>query len=227
MSILASATTVVLMSGCTGNDRRNSEPPTSPSPQLMNCGATTSEGVADRLSILENGLERGWLAAAIAEGALAIEQPTYLDGLPSGTEVTTVDLQTGEIVTGVRAELAKACLDEVAVGIAERPTMTCAAVDLSTLNLNQDQEGPARKAYGSTIVGSAAVDAGDGYEIVALKLAKPTGPGHADRAAWIRQVGNDGWLVPVSATWQGAGTPEHRAVVWGQAARAAALDCLD
>lgn len=80
-------------------------------------------------------------------------------------------------------------------------------------------------AYGSTIVDSAQVDAGDGYVIVAARLSEPTGPEGSDAAAWV-WAPDTGWVEKVSDGWRVGGVNDHRALPWGQLARAAALACL-
>jgi len=107
------------------------------------------------------------------------------------------------------------------------PTTGCESLDLAKLRLRPDQKGPATLAYGSRIIGSAAVNAGDGYEIVAVRLAEPTGPGGQDKVAWIRRTGDvKGWLVPISEKWKGGGLPNGGVLPEGPQARAAALACL-
>lgn len=110
---------------------------------------------------------------------------------------------------------------------AEPPvTFACEPADLGLLTLRPGQDGPATVAYGSTIIDAAEVDTGEGYRIVAVRLAEPTAPGPSDRAAWIRPDGG-GWSAVVSDEWEGGGLPGGLILPLGPEMRTAALACLD
>jgi len=193
------------------------------------------EAVKDPDSEGGNGYSKGWLSAAMAGDVLAIQRPTYTGKVPSGTTISTLTVMDGGTnaggsygpVTDRKGEAAAiACLEEKARALPAEPDMACHQVDLSTIKLRQTQTGPATTAYGSRITDAAQVDAGDGYSIVAVRLERPLGPDHKDFATWINDPGS-GWIAPVSKEWLGSGTPEMKAVVWGQLARDAAISCLD
>ncbi|MCL1839318.1 MAG: hypothetical protein FWG47_08445 [Propionibacteriaceae bacterium] len=106
------------------------------------------------------------------------------------------------------------------------PDMTCQEVDLDNLTLKPEQVQLAEIASGSKLLTAVAVDAGLHYRIIAAQLAKPTSPDGTDKVAWIHRIPNDEWLEVVPGYWLGGGAPDGKTVIWGPAARAAAMACL-
>lgn len=115
------------------------------------------------------------------------------------------------------------CLGRLGDGLPRRPDLACHGPALPA-----KLSAAVREVYGpaATVTGSATVDAGDGYRVIAVRLRSPGSSRPVD-AAWVRDSTGQ-WLAQVTRRWRGsaAGPPNHRAVVWGQQARKAALGCL-
>jgi hypothetical protein len=204
------------------------------SPSLA-CTTPSSQDVSYALMAFEDGYERGWWAAAMAGDVLALEVPVF-DGLePVDVTIQTIRvLELGSAddeaygpVTDPNAEAAAIDCLYAAEPLPPRPELSCQPADLANLEVRPNQELPLTVAYGSRIVDSAAVNTGDGFTIVAARLAEPTGPEGADKVAWLMREGDGrGWVVTVSPAWMGQGGPDNRAIPWGPLARATAIGCV-
>lgn len=207
------------------------------SPDLQ-CVTLTRSEVSYALVAFEDGYERGWWAAGMAGNVLALERPLFDGREPVGVTIDTVQVfERGSAfdddygpVTDPAAEAAAIdCLEAVAEPFPPpRPDLeTCRPADLAHLKIRPNQKLPLTVAYGSEIVDSAAFDTGDGFTVVAVRLAEPTGPDGADKVAWVMREGDGtGWVAPISPGWAGGGGPSNRVIAWGPLARDAAVKCL-
>lgn len=179
------------------------------------------------------GYDLGWTAAVQHGDIVAIQGPVYTGDRPTGVVAATVRIR-GDLVEDGSGALevvdpsgagaaAMGCLERLGNGLPRRPDLACHGPALPA-----KLSAAVREVYGpaATVTGSATVDAGDGYRVIAVRLRSPGSSRPVD-AAWVRDSTGQ-WLAQVTRRWRGsaAGPPNHRAVVWGQQARKAALGCL-
>jgi hypothetical protein len=171
-----------------------------------------------------NGYDRGWLSAAMVGDVLAIERPSYTNHVPTGIEIATVTVIEGGTPAGgtYDQEVSDKASREASIGclpglLPPKPDLTCRKADLSPIPDVADESF--RK---KTIAKATVFEVGDGYQIIAAQLKN----GQTKAWAYNPNIGDRGWLAPISSRWKGSGTPDYKAIPWGPVARSAAIACL-
>lgn len=151
------------------------------------------------------GYDLGWTAAVQHGDVVAIQGPVYTGDRPTGVVAATVRIR-GDLVEDGSGALevvdpsgagaaAMGCLERLGNGLPRRPDLACHRTALPA----QLSEA-VREVYGSaaTVTGSATVDAGDGYRVIAVRLRSPGSSRPVDAA----------WVYDSTGQWAGAGHPQ-------------------
>ena len=157
----------------------------------------------------------GYVARAGWGDVVAIQVPTFTGLKPTGTRSFVVHTAGTAGDSSAAERNALACLDAVGYSMPEKPSLKCEKAPLDKIPL---AKGPLSASLGGKAVASAAVRA-ERYQLVAVRLDS----GDVSTRVWEEASGLG---APASPEWRGGGTPDRSSVVWGPAARAAAVSCL-